>query len=115
MRSANSVGRGLDGRDAVDEQLGLLEDDERLLVQLRSDGDVSDFGNVVVVEPVDVVHDARLVGLQQVLVLAKLGAALQSTIFSSSSMSSLGKSTDMKALPVVETGFLVAARSAPPS
>jgi len=24
-------GRGLDGRDAVDEQLGLLEDDERLL------------------------------------------------------------------------------------
>eukprot|EP00964_Phaeocystis_antarctica_P158628 scaffold129390_cov60-Phaeocystis_antarctica.AAC.1 len=69
MRSANSVGRGLDGRDAVDEQLGLLEDDERLLVQLRSNGDVGDFGNDVVVEPVYVVHDARLVGLQQVLVL----------------------------------------------
>ena len=49
------LGRALDGRDVVDEhlgrlavQLGLLEDDERLLVQLRADGDVGDVGHVVV-------------------------------------------------------------------
>ena len=95
------LGRALDGRDVVDGrlgrlavQLGLLEDDERLLVQLRADGDVGDVGHVVVVEPVDVVHDARLVGLDggqdeqflQVIVLA-LGAALQYDLLESSTSS----------------------------
>eukprot|EP00962_Isochrysis_galbana_P044602 scaffold17363_cov102-Isochrysis_galbana.AAC.3 len=44
-------------------ELGLLEDDERLLVQFRPDGDVCNVGHVVVGQPIDVVHDARLVRL----------------------------------------------------
>ena len=57
------LGRALDGRDVVNErlgrlavQLGLLEDDERLLVQLRADGDWRCRACRSIVEPVDVVH-----------------------------------------------------------
>lgn len=73
LRVVNLVGElggALDRGDVVDEHLGrlavqlrLLEDDERLLVQLRADGDVCDVGHVEVGEAVDVVHHARLVRL----------------------------------------------------
>mmetsp|Transcript_37454 Transcript_37454/g.84891 ORF Transcript_37454/g.84891 Transcript_37454/m.84891 type:complete len:394 (+) Transcript_37454:1675-2856(+) len=81
----SELGRALDGLDVVEQdlsrlavQLGLLEDDESLLVQLRADGDVGDVGHVVIVEPVDVVHDARCVGLdggedEQVLQITVVG------------------------------------------
>ena len=82
------LGRALDALDVVDEhlrrlavQLRLLEDHERFLVQLGADGDVGDVGHVVVAQPVNVVHHARLVRLDcredeqvlQVLVVGELG------------------------------------------
>ena len=54
------VDEHLDGR-GVD--LELAKDGERLLVQLAADGDVGDVGRVVVVQAVDVLHDARAIGL----------------------------------------------------
>ena len=41
----------------------LAEDGERLLVELAGDGDVGDVRSVVVVETVDVLHDADLSAL----------------------------------------------------
>mmetsp|Transcript_11520 Transcript_11520/g.29032 ORF Transcript_11520/g.29032 Transcript_11520/m.29032 type:complete len:325 (+) Transcript_11520:1247-2221(+) len=65
----------------------LFEDGESLVVQLRPDSDVGDVGRDVVVQAVDVVHDARLVSFdgsqdQQVLQVAVAAerAALQDNL-----------------------------------
>eukprot|EP00964_Phaeocystis_antarctica_P019082 scaffold10525_cov70-Phaeocystis_antarctica.AAC.1 len=69
------LGRALDGRDVVDERLGRLALQLRLLEQVVGHADV---GHVVVVEPVDAVHGLDGGQDEQVgLVLAQLGAALQ--------------------------------------
>ena len=101
MRSADSVAVSIDEMQSMSSSaFSKMTSDSSY-----SSGDVGDFGNVGVVETVDVVHDARLVGLQQVLVLAKLGAALQSTIFSSitQTSSSSMRSADSVAISMDET------------
>lgn len=40
----------------------LLEDGKRLLIELTADGNVGNVWRVVVVQPVDVLHDAGAVG-----------------------------------------------------
>ena len=60
VSSGAGVFRNLDGR-GVDVEL--LEDGEGLLKELVADGDVGDVGGVVVVQAVDVLHDARAVCL----------------------------------------------------
>ena len=43
----------------------LLEDGEGLLEELIADGDVGDVRRVIVIQPVDVLHHARAVGLDR--------------------------------------------------
>lgn len=123
----------------------LFEDGERLFVELIADCNISNVWSVVVVQPVDVLHDTSPVSLdgrqnEQVLEvsvkimppaqkglitikmtttlarllrflqaaslfynLCSLKTELSSTIFSSSSISSLGRSAVMKALTVTDT------------